>query len=422
VPPNTDTERLLGDWTDAGLITADQASAIRRFEGARPLQSPAPGSAVPPADVPTAEAVRPRLQDRMAGSIGVLGGLLVGLGVLLTVAANWESMGDATKVTSIVLGTVVANLLGLYADRAGAPTWVATSAWVVGALVFAGGIFLLGQIFNVRAHDPLGFLIVAVSTTAVAVLAARRVLGAIAAAAWLAWAGHELVDSISGTDTDAAAASIAAAFAMLALAVLAAGFLLDALAGRASVHAPGEDRPLVADLDTMGGPLRHVSLLALAIGLVPVSFAWHASDQLEGAGAGVQVLVALVVAAAAIALLYRFGPAQGRPQLAGGIAVAIALVALAVFSGSLLVAAIVANVLLGAGGLALAAYGLVFDRRAEYSWGVALIVLIVAARYVDVMVTAELGGLGFIGAGLLLIAVAWMVGRSRRIWHEREAT
>lgn len=420
-------------WAEAGLIGHDQIAPIIEFErgaevrdGRHALASE--GGAGATSVTRTSEATPgPVLRDRLSGSLGLLGALLVGLGVLLTVAANWDSVGDAAKVVTIIAAMLVAYAVALRADVRGGPRWVGTSAYVVAMMVFAGGVFLLGQMFNVQAHDPLGFLVVAVTASAVTVLTTRRPVGWIAAAAWLAWAVHEMAMSLADASTDGAALALAGAGMLFAIAVLGAGWTLDGVAERVQRDHVGQGasaRPVAADLDTLGGPFRSVALVGLFATLVPASFAWRAGgdDIVTGEPVAAQLLVAGAVALAGAGLAWRLGSTHLRGWVAIALGLAAGAVLLGAFTQNATVVAVLANLLLAAGGLGLAALGLVADRRSEYAWGVTWLVALIVARYVDVMVSVALGGLAFIGAGAALLGCAWLVGRSRHVWRERAAS
>lgn len=391
------------EWIAAGIIDDDQATRIVAHEASSDASSPGAGGG--------------GVRDRMAGSLGVLGGLLVGLGVLLLVAANWSGIGDTAKVATIVLALVVTHGVGIWADARGAPRWMGTAAFTVATLVFTGGVFLLGQLFHVRAHDPLGFLVAAIAASAIAVLASRMVVGWIAGAAWLAWGTHEFVDLLFDEDD---VLRVVGACLLLGIAAAAAGWVLDGIASR-HAGSPGDaDRPLAADLDVLGTPLRSISLVGLLGVLVPLSFAWHADEDLGDAGFGIATIAGAVVAWLATMLLARFSNLQHRGRLAVALASAIALVVVGSLAPHGVVIGLLANALLVGGGVGLSILGLVEDRRDIYSWGVMWIIVTIVARYIDVMVAFEFGGLGFIGVGLVLIACGWLVGRSRQLWRTRE--
>lgn len=377
-------------WARAGLITHEQASAIVAHEAA---------------------AVEPP-GARIAGLVGVGGALLVGLGVLLTVAANWESVSDIGKLAVIVATMVAAYAAGVVADLRTAPRWMAVAGYVVGTLTFAGGVFLLGQAFNVRAHDPLGFLVIAVTASAVTLLVASRVIGWIAAIAWFAWGMHEFVWSVDGTSDDRSALVVCTGGLLLACLALAVGWLL--------ARVDWRDPSGRLDVDALGLPMRTLALATLVSGLVVASFFWRA-DGFQDAFGGVTTtwVIVLVAALAAAAAFARFGGDRHGGRIAVALLLAALLIAGSTFAPSVVVLAIVANLLLLAGGVALVALGLVDDRPSEYGWGVAWMIALVGARYVDVLVSLAFGGLAFVGAGALLFGIAWAIGRSRRVWKER---
>ncbi|MBC7462342.1 MAG: DUF2157 domain-containing protein [Thermoleophilia bacterium] len=379
-----------GSWVDAGLISSDQAAAIVAHEAA---STESPGG-------------------RVAGMLGVIGALLVGLGVLLTVAANWESVSDAGKLAVIVVTMIAAYGAGIAADLRRAPRWMAIAGYVVGTLVFAGGVFLLGQVYNVRAHDPLGFLVIAVTASAVTLLVGSRVVGWIAGLAWFAWALHEFIWSVTGSSDDRSALVICTAGLLTGCLALVVGWLLARVEWR--------DTSGRLDADALGLPLRTLALLSLLTGLVVASFFWRADGFGEAFGgvtaAWVVVFVAALAASALFARLSR--DAHARP-IAVALTVTVVAIAASAFAPSAVVLAIVANLLLLAGGAGLLTLGLVDDRPFEYGWGVAWIITLVGARYVDVLVSLSFGGLAFVGAGMLLFGIAWAIGRSRRVWKER---
>jgi uncharacterized membrane protein len=370
-------------WLEAGIIDAAQAERIVDFER---------GSAQPGG-------------ERVAGALGSLGGILLGLGVLLLVAANWDGLGSTAKLLMLLVAMVVAHLVAVRADVRGAPQWVGTAGHTVGTLVFGGAVFLLGQTFNVKAHDPLGFLVLALAATATAVLAGRQLIGWISAAAWGAWGMHEFVLSLSSSDSEEAAIAIIGAGLLLALAVLTVGWLVE-------THR---------DFGVLGVPYRSLAMAALLAVLVPISFAWRFDTGTRIVDATTQVIVVLAIALVAAALLALRGRVRRSRLLGASIVAAALLVTLAVLVQDALVAGLVANAMLVAGGFGLAAIGLIDEERETYAWGVLWVIAFVAARYIDVLVELDLGGLAFIGGGLLLLGCAWLVGRSRRLWKEHEA-
>jgi hypothetical protein len=96
-----------------------------------------------------------------------LGGLLVGAGVLLFVAAHWDALSPSARfglvLVLVALFHVVAAMVG---ERFPA---LSTTLHAVGTICLGAGIFLAGQIFNLQEHWPGGLLLWAIG-------------------AWVAWA------------------------------------------------------------------------------------------------------------------------------------------------------------------------------------------------------------------------------------------
>jgi uncharacterized membrane protein len=110
-----DLEAQLGRWVDAGLVDAAAAAAIRTYEAALPAGR--------------------RSRWPVAILIG-LGGLLVGAGVLLYVAAHWDSLSPWGR-----LGTVVVMVVGLHvaATLSSAPP-LRSTLHAVGTVAFGAGV------------------------------------------------------------------------------------------------------------------------------------------------------------------------------------------------------------------------------------------------------------------------------------------
>lgn len=131
-----DWSHRLQRWTEAGLIDPASAERIRQFE-----QSHHPVS-------PLAWPVRVAL---------IFGGLMLGAGVLLFVAAQWDALSPAARFL------LVLTLSGAFHIAAGAFATrfksLATVLHALGTLALGAGIFLAAQIFNLEEHWPGGLLL-----------------------------------------------------------------------------------------------------------------------------------------------------------------------------------------------------------------------------------------------------------------------
>ena len=132
-------ERYLERWINGGVIDSATAERIRAYEAARQKGM--------------------GLRWPVLLAIG-LGGLLVGAGVLLFVAAHWDTLSPALRfglvLALVALFHIVAAAVG---DRF--PV-LSTTLHAVGTICLGGGIFLAGQIFNLEEHWPGGLMLWAI--------------------------------------------------------------------------------------------------------------------------------------------------------------------------------------------------------------------------------------------------------------------
>ncbi len=126
--------RAIDRWLADGLIDESLADRLRRHEA-------------------TANAGRSRLTLFLFG----FGGLAVGAGILLFVAAQWPVLGPATRfglLVSMVAGLHVAAGLVTRSSNA-----LAATLHAVGTAALGAGIFLAGQIFNLAENWPEGLML-----------------------------------------------------------------------------------------------------------------------------------------------------------------------------------------------------------------------------------------------------------------------
>ena len=92
------------------------------------------------------------------------GGLMLGGGVLLFVAAHWDALSPGQRFGLVLLLVAGFHVAGaLVADRF---QGLSTALHAVGTAAFGAGIALAGQIFNLDEHWPAGILMWAVGAGA----------------------------------------------------------------------------------------------------------------------------------------------------------------------------------------------------------------------------------------------------------------
>jgi LPXTG-motif cell wall-anchored protein len=118
------------------------------------------------------------LYDEKKHAIGVLpllGSMLVGLGILSFVAANWQDIPQLARLAMIAVVMVLfyaggESLLKKGYDRLG------ISLVAVGLVTFGAGIVLVGQMFHLMAYDIASFIVWAVAGTLLTYLYRSRFL------------------------------------------------------------------------------------------------------------------------------------------------------------------------------------------------------------------------------------------------------
>jgi uncharacterized membrane protein len=128
-------EKALGRWVDAEVLDAAAAERIRAYEAGRDQSGGL------------------RWPVLLAISFG---GILLGAGVLLFVAAHWDELAPAQRFLLVLLMVAAFHAGGAFAAKRFSA--LATVLHAVGTITLGAGIFLAGQIFNLEEHWPGGIL------------------------------------------------------------------------------------------------------------------------------------------------------------------------------------------------------------------------------------------------------------------------
>lgn len=162
-------KRELEAWVSAGIIKPDQADAIRKRY---PEETPG---------LPWGTII-----------FSSLGGVILGLGVILLFAYNWDKIPRFWKLALIfgVLGTVhsIAFLLHTRSERFKA---LGEALGLLGTMIFGAGIFLVAQIYHIEEHFPNAFIIWAIGALAMAWAMPSIAQGILAAVLVTVWCGSE---------------------------------------------------------------------------------------------------------------------------------------------------------------------------------------------------------------------------------------
>ena len=165
----------VADWERDGLVSAEQAGRIlARYRLQR-------------------SAARAFRLGPVATFVSVLGAVVLGVGVIIFFAANWERMPDALKLL-LVFVSMTAAYVGGYALRYRSDVLprVGDALILLGALLFQAGVFLIAQIYNLPVDSPLALLVGAVGILPLAYALRSRLVLVLGLADGLAWIGWTL--------------------------------------------------------------------------------------------------------------------------------------------------------------------------------------------------------------------------------------
>jgi uncharacterized membrane protein len=131
---NQDLQKEINRWLKEGLISLETAEVLRER-------------------YPTAK-------KSMTQTLAVLGSILIGVGVILFFAANWEAMSRAAKVLVVVLSFTLAYCSGYYLAYVRKDyTRLGQALIFLGSILYGSAIWLIAQIFHLEAEAGLGFFL-----------------------------------------------------------------------------------------------------------------------------------------------------------------------------------------------------------------------------------------------------------------------
>ncbi len=159
-------------WVAQGVVTAEQAARIRAL-------------------YPEPAAGLPWTLLIFSG----LGAVIVGLGVILLFAYNWNALPRGLKLAVILGALAAAHGAGLRRLRAGG-RWrgLGEALCLLGTMMYGAAIWLIAQIYHIEEHFPNGFLFWGLGALALAWALPSAVQGMLAAVLFAIWNGTEVAD------------------------------------------------------------------------------------------------------------------------------------------------------------------------------------------------------------------------------------
>ena len=367
----------LPGWVSDGVVTPEQAGAIAGRYGQG--------------------AGAERRRSRAVQAVAVIGAVAAGLGVILFFAASWDAMPREARV--LVLLVALAGSYGAGWLQLERRPIVGRALILVGAIAFGAGIFLVGQMYNVQAHDPLAFALWSAGVAPLAWILRSRALTTLTLLTLGGWIVYELVDALEDLPSDdIGVLAIPVALLLYGVALYGSG-----TAARGSVS-------------WARGPMRGLGYALVSAGAFVLTFAAVHREVEGGEVVGtvtrlIIVLSVLAVAGAGALLLARRATAGWELLVLLALTVLTVVTALSPLAPT--PAAVLFNLLLAALALGAVAVGYAEDELWLATAGLAVLTVDVLARFLDLSWGLLSRSTAFLAAGLLLLGLAYALERTR---------
>ena len=396
-------ERLTGElsrWESDGIITAEQGQAIRaRYS---------PAELVP-------KTVRS--QGRLVTGLSIIGAVLVGLGVILFFASNWDGIDRWPKLAMILGAILFAHGLGFYLYYYRDHRRVGSAMVLLACLIYGAGVHLVGQVYNVDVNDPRLMLFWFLGVFPLVYIVKSQPIQFLGLALFFLALGFRLPDWIDDVSRGEAVLG-ASLFLVLGLFVLAVGRMKDEI----TFLRPYSEVFQLAGLITALG-----SVFVLTFKDVFDSFDKGVYIQGETElgfriliGAAGALTLALVIAAAWLHRRSGKGFAlNGIEGVAIAVLLAAAFMVITVDTGSEVLYAVVFNAIFAVALLGVLVSGYLRGREAWVNIGLIFISINIFARYFEYSWDLLDRSLIFVAAGVILLLGGYLVERGRQKMLER---
>lgn len=107
-------------------------------------------------------------QKRTIRIIVIIGAILIGAGIFSFIAANWQEMTKQIKVLIIIMGMLSSYAAGWFLKEKRHYLKTGEALLLLGSIIYGAGIFLVAQMFHIRANWPDGFILWMMGTIAMA--------------------------------------------------------------------------------------------------------------------------------------------------------------------------------------------------------------------------------------------------------------
>jgi len=368
-------------WEAAGVVGAETCAAIRAYE--------------------LAEAKPAGRQWQVLLAL-ILGGILLGAGVLLFVAAHWDAVGPGSRL-ALVLGILVFfHGLGLGTRERFAG--FATAMHALGTVGCGAAIALIGQIYNMQEHWPAAILVWGLCAATGWWVLGDQFQQTLTLLLLPAWVLSELYYRLEPFRGDWV-------YLWRLMAVLAAFYVVSFLASR--------QRVVFGILFAVGAVGLMGSVIGLGDGWRQASYSFFHDAGFVPLGYQIATLGLIAVTLAAGFLLSRWN--AGLIVLVAGLAYALPWARTTVaedgWNGAGYVhsdASVLAYLMVAAVTMAFVGWGVRTASKALVNYGVAMFALTVVWFYFSSVMDKLGRSFGLIVLGVLFLAGGWALERTRR--------
>jgi len=124
------------EWQRTGIITEDQAVAILAYYSDY---------------LPSG---RPQIYGRMSTILALMGAVLVGVGILLFVGANWQAIPLVARFALLCTTVIACNGIGYFLLYSRGYSRLGEAVFLLGGIAFGAGIFLGAQVYSYDIEAP----------------------------------------------------------------------------------------------------------------------------------------------------------------------------------------------------------------------------------------------------------------------------
>ena len=105
------------------------------------------------------ETLKGETQKRTVSVVVVIGAILIGLGIFSFIASNWDHYQKGLKIFIILSSMLLSYAVGWYAREVKHLPKSGAALYLLGSIIYGAGIFLVAQMYNIRANWPDGFIL-----------------------------------------------------------------------------------------------------------------------------------------------------------------------------------------------------------------------------------------------------------------------